>query len=131
MIQETYVSFEVAKLLKEKGFNEKCFALYDPNKILIPCGIRLDNIQVGKVEGSYSAPTHQMACEWLRENYKIHVSPYPLSLGWYFEIFDIKKTDITGCNYLYGVKIPSKEMCLSSYDEATDAALKYVLENLI
>ena len=29
MITEDYVSFEVAKMLKEKGFNEPCHATYD------------------------------------------------------------------------------------------------------
>jgi hypothetical protein len=29
MITEDYVSFEVAKLLKEKGFNEPCIATYN------------------------------------------------------------------------------------------------------
>lgn len=29
MITEEYVSFETAKLLKEKGFNAKCFDFYE------------------------------------------------------------------------------------------------------
>jgi hypothetical protein len=32
MIKEDYVSFEVAKLLKEKGFNEICRAAYEVTK---------------------------------------------------------------------------------------------------
>lgn len=31
MTREDYCSYEVAKLLKEKGFNEECFALYNPD----------------------------------------------------------------------------------------------------
>ena len=31
MITEDYVSFETAKLLKEKGFNEGCSTTYTPN----------------------------------------------------------------------------------------------------
>ena len=31
MIQEDYVSFETAKLLKEKGFDGECFAAYNGN----------------------------------------------------------------------------------------------------
>ena len=32
-ITEDYVSFETAKLLKNKGFNEECFALYNPENL--------------------------------------------------------------------------------------------------
>ena len=32
MITEDYVSFEVAKLLREKGFNEECEYFYDEYK---------------------------------------------------------------------------------------------------
>ena len=35
MIKERYVSFEVAKLLRDKGFNEKCFKIYNINNGLI------------------------------------------------------------------------------------------------
>jgi len=31
MITEDYVSFETAKLLKEKGFDKKCFTVYNNN----------------------------------------------------------------------------------------------------
>lgn len=34
MIAEDYVSFEVAKLLKEKGFNEPCRAIYSPKGVV-------------------------------------------------------------------------------------------------
>lgn len=33
MIEEAYVSFEIAKLLKEKGFDECIFEFYEGNKI--------------------------------------------------------------------------------------------------
>lgn len=41
MVNEDYVSFETAKLLREKGFDENCAALYDlrtgklVNKVLV------------------------------------------------------------------------------------------------
>ena len=72
-ITDDYVSFEIAKLLKEKGFDELCFALYNPEEELIQCGVKLSNTQVGRVPGSYSAPTHQMALKWLREVHNIFI----------------------------------------------------------
>lgn len=72
-----------------------------------------------------------MACKWLREVHNIIVSPYALSLGYYFEIFDLANRDITGCKSLYKFGIPNKEDILSTYEEAIEKALKYCLENLI
>lgn len=31
MVEEAYVSFDCAKLLREKGFDEVCEAVYDPS----------------------------------------------------------------------------------------------------
>lgn len=66
MIKEAYCSFEVAKLLKGKGFNEECIGAY---------------------------PTHQMAMSWLREKYNIIVVIKPATFSgdnctsWAFELW--------------------------------------------
>ena len=130
MIKEAYVSFELAKLLKEKGFNEECFALYNPDGVLIQSGIRLNNIQVGRVKGSYSAPTHQMAMAWLREVHNIHISVY---------VFN-RELPITDVPISYTCDIATKKLSSQqghlrgvwqSYEQTVEAALKYSLENLI
>ena len=125
MIEEAYVSFETAKLLKEKGFNEECFALYNPDGVLIQSGIRLNNIQVGRVKGSYSAPTQQMAMRWLREVRNIHIdicSIYDTN-RWLYQVFVI--TPRTARNS-YVDKI-----LYTSYEKAVESAIKYCLEHLI
>ena len=107
MITEDYVSLEIAKLLKEKGFDEKCskFWLYnknDTNEIcLVSCGLlgdtnlELNNSQIDTLlndnKNGYSAPTHQKIMKWLREvhnilivvdyNYECDTTPY------YFKIY--------------------------------------------
>ena len=112
-ITEDYCSREVYKLLIEKGFDGEIHTTYDK-------------------EG-YTQPsiTLQTAMKWLREVHNIMVSPYALSLGYYFEIFDLTNRDITGCKPLYKVGIPNKEDVLSTYEEACETAIKYFLEHLI
>lgn len=128
IIKEDYVSFETAKLLKEKGFNEECFALYNPDGVLIQSGIRLNNIQVGRVKGSYSAPTQQMAMRWLREVHNIFIIIEP-----YFYDYVNEKTSSyipslwQGDNYYEN--ITSKDY--PSYEEAVETTIKYCLEKLI
>ena len=116
-ITEDYCSDEVANLLREKGFIEPVTEL---NKLLIKDGEK----PVLKI-------TIQKAMKWLRIVHNIMVSPYALSLGYYFEIFDLANRDLTGCKPLYKVGIPNKEAVSSTYEEACDAAIKYCIENLI
>lgn len=122
-ITEDYVSFETAVLLKEKGFDELCFALYNPEEELIQCGVKLSNTQVGRVPGSYSAPTHQMVLKWLREvhDWAISIEFQVDCPTWKWRIYCIHSTKDRHTNFKH----------YNSYEEAVEAAIKYTLENLI
>ena len=72
MITEDYVSFETAKLLKEKGFDEFTTMVYNQNEDFMPNGTIVDAYQT-----FYSAPTLQTAMKWLRETYKLHIITLP------------------------------------------------------
>jgi len=129
MITEDYISFETAKLLKENGFDEGCFALYNPDGTLIQSGIRLNNIQVGRVKGSYSAPTLQMAMKWLREVHDIYImidKDFATEKGWHYVV--VRKQDWTN-NIDNG--LTQQESNSYTYEFACEAAIKYCLENLI
>ena len=65
MIKDAYVSFEVAKLLKEKGFAEPLVNYYYTTK-----GKRVGYLMS---EEQYLCPTHQMACAWLREVHNLFI----------------------------------------------------------
>ena len=114
MITEDYCSFEVSKLLKEKGFLKDVdlrmsqnLSFYDNIGLHHNLNKWYDSLIQDKID-FVVAPTHQMAMKWLREVHNIMVSPYALSLGYYFEIVDLTTRDITGCKPLYQVGIPSK-----------------------
>ncbi len=116
MIKETYCSFEVAKLLKEKGFEGDCIAAYNGNgKLFIDEEIDdNDNIPYWS-----DAPTHQMAMAWLRKK-GLHIN--------------ILYKNLPNSNFLYYWSIAEHEDIKSSertYEEAVEAALKYCLHNLI
>ena len=76
MIKEAYCSYEVSKLLKEKGFDEECFGAYTEtnHNITMFTGL-IKNSEYGNA--MYTAPTHQMACAWLREKHNILISIIP------------------------------------------------------
>ena len=126
MIAEDYVSYETAKLLKEKGFDWKCKTVkfypepdYDQES---PDGI--------------SAPTLQMAMKWLREEHNLFIGIHPrLSLTDYYwitaDIYRVRKK-----NSSYHIGEVDDYNCVAccdgtSFDDACEAAIKYCLEKLI
>ena len=148
-ITEDYVSFEIAKLLKEKGFpqdpnicntaytlrgklsnNAKSFAhnFAEFNK----CGIK---------PMTYSmAPTLQMAMKWLREVHNLCLFVIPATIDKTFRTgyalypqcdskweWCASKNDRSKATFGFNV---NRKYC-DSYEEACEAAIKYCLENLI
>ena len=71
MIQEDYISFETAKLLKEKGFDECCIAVYSlQGQFNNPVSV----FSLRNNEFIY-APTLQMATKWVQETFNIVIIP--------------------------------------------------------
>jgi hypothetical protein len=135
MIKEAYVSFEVAKLLKEKGFNEYCLKNYwSSDKELHDWKWELSynrNSDGNSNTKDCSAPTHQMAMAWLREIHNKYCDiGYDIDLDWFFQVIDLKET--VENDYLETKRYHTEdETGFNTYEEALEAALKYVLENLI
>lgn len=132
MLTEDYCSYEIAKLLKEKGFDGdggdcEChmfYCDYTEERIMPICEIGLipDN------EEAFFAPTYQMAMKWLREVHNIFILIEPHSYNYIKEknssyVFSFWQGD----NYCENPLL--KEYY--SYEDAVEAALKYSLENLI
>lgn len=120
MIKEAYCSFEVAKLLKEKGFNELCTAKYCTDGRFDRSFYYYKNSEINK--DAYNAPTLQMAMRWLREVHKIHIV-----IGW---LPNSKLFFTHICDMNSGYPKRNKHE-YTSYEEAVEEALKYTLENLI
>ena len=114
MITEDYVSYDTAKLLKEKGFNWDCKTNrfypepdYDQES---PNGV--------------SAPTIQMAMKWLRKTHNIDI------------IINVSSKDESDDKRKYTYAIVSNRFIGTDnvkriYEEACEAAIKYCLEKLI
>lgn len=136
MVEESFVSFETAKMLKEKGFDELGDYYYTKNGEFtdcltigyVNCGDRV--ICKNHTLFPYKAPTQQMAMRWLREVHNISVeiaSGYTLSrdgapLNWYWSARVIK---------LKTLDKPILVCRRDTFEEACEAAIKYALENLI
>ena len=129
-----FVTFEIAKKLKEKGFKEQCLAYYTkdsnfyynssygldvedafksfnsrPNHI---CGKRIDT------------PTISQVLKWLREEKKLHVSimTFMFKAGWCYEVIRIGDSPAL---------VASHSNSYNTYEESALAGIEYVLDNLI
>jgi hypothetical protein len=138
MITEDYVSFETAKLLKEKGFDFCCEFQYINclsgcpflTDIHDDAGCYYKNSEIGQDE--YSAPTLQMTMKWLREVHKLHIEVNPA-------VFDYKHDDIHdgwSCEIMHLSSMAYNadfdfQKKYSTYEEACEVAIKYCLEKLI
>ena len=77
-MNKDYVSYEVAKLLKENGFDWYCRALYAPNSEVLSHSLGVSNTYDVDV---YAAPTLHMAQKWLRKEKGIYVWVEPVVGG--------------------------------------------------
>lgn len=113
MVTEDYCSYEVSKLLKEKGFDEPCTEL---NKLCLRDGEK----PVLKI-------THQKAMKWLRKVYGIFIAINNDDLDFNWQCYDLINRGST-----LDPKILSESYAgYKTYEQAVEAALKYSLENLI
>jgi len=125
-IKEDYVSFEIAKLLKEKGFKGEGEHFYENNEIVSFINY-WDRITPKQRYEAIEAPTLQMAMKWLREKHLLHIPIDMVNGGrWKYEIDDISVPVDGGVLPKYYC-----DKTFSSYEEAVDDAIKYCLENLI
>ena len=136
-ITEDYVSFEIAKLLKEKGFNESCYTYYDDiddsinrfdkgyhfNNTSYPWGVPYD---ISKAKKYVVAPTLQMAMKWLRKEHNIVCNINIESRNFYYYSVFIIKSSIEA-----QYQLTSQKPYFETYEEACEAAIKYCLEQLI
>ena len=151
MVTEDYVSFDIAKLLKEKGFKHWCYKCYGdavyhkgtPISFDEECELKDGGLEdeIEYVEGYlydfgcdnrkkdakvYAAPTLQMAMKWLREVHdkSIEIRSEGLkatSIGWVVGIYNLKNQE-EEYHHPY---------TFSTYEQACEAAIKYCLEKLI
>ena len=137
---EDYVNFEIAKSLKQKGFNWGCISYYEhfSSNVTLYSGMVPEwsdsYIDHNKIESRYSRPTLQMAMKWLREVHKLWIT---ITFHWhtvdgettlyyspYIMLSEYK-------NVVLEDKNSFKTKLFSTYEQACEAAIKYCLEKLV
>ena len=134
---ECYVSLEVAKLLKEAGFDWECSCYYSVNTLHEPNNGFIHIYKQYKAlfydhnrtkMPVYSAPTLDVAQRWLREVKDIDVYIFPTT------------NNIRGCVYEWGIKTFGRALWVEgqpytnqyeTYEEAQEVGIKKTLEIIL
>ena len=147
MITEDYVSFKIAKLLKEKGFDEATHQYY---KTITYLGTEANNVCIktldgiesepfnnsiygfdlnGEDTGEYACPTLQMAMKWLRETHNLFVFPFPQmnTNKFWVEIYQLSNSQEWENLYCESMDLQDYPL----YEQACESGIRYCLENLI
>ena len=128
MIEESYVSFDTAKMLKEAGFDARCYVQYSD------IGVQWDSTSPSNFNAdhwAYSCPTQALAARWLREAHGIHVviteEAYTNGINYLWQVliynplsvdcWDNKSTGMYGDNGEY-----------KTYEEALEAGLQEAIK---
>lgn len=117
--KEDYVSLGVAKLLKEKGFDEPCLSQYTKSGTIWNCQ---EPENFNESEGCFSMPTLYEAQKWLRDKHNIDIVVEP-------EIDENTDNKIGYCFDLY-TDFPSVAYSLvyETYEEALNAGILEALK---
>ena len=113
-MNEQYVTYEVAKLLRENGFRGDCIAYYNNDgKRYLSLNAELHPLP---------CPTQAVACRWLREEKDIDIITFHERLphGCYW------------CRIEHNLLTAHQQLPIySTYEDAIEAGLEYALKNLI
>ena len=131
MINEDFCSYEVSKLLEEKGFDEEIETLITPSSMLYHLdenSVKREkhtttcNSKINMYMDDVSCPTHQMAMKWLREVHKLFITidwtGYESEFGWTVQDMNdniFRRFDETH----------------NTYEDVVEAALKFCLTEIL
>lgn len=122
-MKEQLISLETAKLAKEKGFNEPCYAYYSESRDL------MDHISafpgyynVGEQVDILAAPTQSLLTKWLRETHKTYIQIFLVD-EWGYWCYEILTADSAPDRI-----VASGSKCYPTYEEALEEGLFQALK---
>lgn len=137
-----FVTFEIAKNLKEKGFKEPCFGWYYPNEI---CGYDYktliihnrsacifdkyeDLLILHNDDKHIDSPTISQVVSWLLDKKKIFLTVDIEPMGFFYIVnYDMIIND----NGKYEFESHTSNGTYTSPEEAYECGIEYILNNLI
>lgn len=114
LIEMGFITFEMAKKLKEKGYPFNTSHHYDKDGHIIVALCDCDE------RCEYPMPEIHQVLKWLRETKKIHISITTYDYTWGYTIYDLDTFFPEEFSSYY-----------NTYEEAVLAGIEYTIDNLI
>ena len=129
MIKERYVNLEVARLLRDKGFNEGTYGFYFKGGELL---FNYDRLQINSEHTNrlISAPTQQMACDWMRTKDILITDDLVVPIGAKLKIKVYRKVYDVYDDHIYDF-VEATTIIRNTLEDAINEALKFALEKLL
>ena len=128
-MNEDFVTFELAKKLKEKGFKEKVIKYYGKHENMFDCHPPLDMNDCGY---RCSAPTISQVLKWLRKEHHLHFEVVGAAYGYNLIISDTPDKGGTDRYYSHmNDDGPNDGGAWDKYEDCVLYGIEYVLDNLI
>lgn len=133
-MKEQLISFETAKLAKEKGFNIPTLYGYNIKEEVLQ-HIDYASYSPGEPEilitdfiksWEYQAPTQSLLQKWLREEHEIHIEIYRMSN--HFKCRIVGKDDRFGDDDIYRMREYHRGLQGNTYEEALEKGLQEALK---
>ena len=121
MIEEQFVSFDTAKLLKEAGFNVSCRYSYDNVG-----GFRWLKIREPAPKEWVPCPTQALAARWLRETHRILVDAAFMAPSVNIDVWQyfIGKMD----DMIWPGNFETSERTYATYEQAMEVGLQEAIK---
>jgi hypothetical protein len=126
MIHDELVTYEVARLAKEKGFPLQKVVKQDGRVFFYE--LPQSHPDWANCDAWY-LPTQSLLQRWLREKKNIHIEIIATASGYYWCVNKTNGTSITDSDVLD--RGTNEGGCWDEYEQALEDAFRYILENLI
>ena len=124
---EDFVNFEIAKKLKEKGFDYPCVGHYVNNQLYVA---HYHNAFHSDKDESIDVPIISQVLKWLREEKKYHIEFVGNACGYLFIVSDIPSEGGTD-RYCSDYSGPNDGGTWDKYEDCAIAGIEYAIDNLI
>lgn len=121
MIEESYVSFDTTRMLKEAGFDVPCTSQFTEGERIWNVGYPYN---FNQDEFGYSRPTQALAARWLQEVYNVAIySLYDDDMEQWFYVVDAFTKNLVINGFQSGSEYDDYE---SAFEEGLREAIKLI-----
>ena len=126
MDNKDYVSYDVAKALKEKGYNIPCDSFFEENPDGLICWVCVHEPKKEVTENEYLQPALYDANKWLRNKFNICVEVSGLGINKYRCFVRKLRTEDSECLYYPRLSAHAEMSYEEALNEGIKRALKYI-----